>query len=164
MEHPPEEHLAVVKRILRYVAGTRGHDLHYTWGNDARVELIGYSDADHAGDIDQRKSTSGIIFFLDSSPVTWQSSKQKVVALSSCEAEYIATANAACQGVWLARLLGDFLGEEPGAPKLKVDNMATIALSKNHVFHDHSKHIDTQLSFHKGLHRPEQDHHQACLD
>jgi hypothetical protein len=66
---------------------------------DFALKLTSYSDADMAGDIDTGKSTTDVIFFLGDSPVTWQSSKQKVVALSSCEAEYIATATAACQGV-----------------------------------------------------------------
>jgi hypothetical protein len=96
MEKPHEEHLVAVKRILRYVAGTHDHGLCYTRGDGEPAKLIGYSDADLAGDIDQRKSTTGIVFFLGSNPITWQSSKQKVVALSSCEAEYIAAANAAC--------------------------------------------------------------------
>jgi hypothetical protein len=138
MEKPHGEHLAEVKRVLWYLAGTRGYGLRYVRGEGGTMKLIGYSDADLAGDIDQRKSTIGIIFFLGSNPITWQSSKQKVVALSSCEVEYIATANAAWQGVWLARLLGDFIGSEPGAPELKLDNMSAIALSKNPVFHDGS--------------------------
>uniref|UniRef100_A0A0A9CS81 Reverse transcriptase Ty1/copia-type domain-containing protein n=1 Tax=Arundo donax TaxID=35708 RepID=A0A0A9CS81_ARUDO len=58
-----------------------------------------------ARDVDTRKSTSGCIFFLGSSPINWHSLKQRVVALSSCEAEYIAATSAACQGIWLARLL-----------------------------------------------------------
>lgn len=66
--------------------------------------------------MDTHKSTSGVAFFLAGNIITWQSSKQKVVALSSCEAEYIAAATAACQGVWLARLLNDMIGLEPGAP------------------------------------------------
>jgi len=80
------------------------------------MELIGYSDADHAGDCDDRKSTSGVFFFLDQSPVSWQSQKQHVVALSSCEAEYIAGATAACQGVWLSRLLADLVNMKAVAP------------------------------------------------
>ena len=60
--------------------------------------LLGYSDSDLAGDVDSRKNTSGVIFFLGESPISWQSAKQKVVALSSCEAEYITAATAACQG------------------------------------------------------------------
>jgi hypothetical protein len=61
--------------------------------------LRGYSDSDLAGDLDSRKSTTGVLFFFGRSPVSWQSTKQRVVALSSCEAEYIAAATTACQGV-----------------------------------------------------------------
>jgi hypothetical protein len=99
-----------------------------------------------AGDVDTRKSTTGVFFFLGDNPVSWQSQKQKVVALSSCEAEYIAATTAACQGIWLARLLGDFREEEPKAATLMVDNQSAISLIKNPVFHERSKHID--LRFH----------------
>jgi hypothetical protein len=109
--------------------------------------LVGFSDSDHAGDIDDRRSTTGVLYYLGSSPVTWQSSKQKVVALSSCEAEYIAAANGACQGVWLARLLGDLIGAESGAPTLKVDNKSAIDLNKNPVHHDRTKHIDVKYHY-----------------
>ena len=76
-----------------------------------------------------------------------QSQKQRVVALSSCEAEYIAGAGAACQAVWLTRLLKDITGDNPRTPQLKMDNMSAIALSKNPVLHDRSKHIDTKFHF-----------------
>jgi hypothetical protein len=71
--------------------------------------LTGFNDSDLAGDVDDKKSTSGSVFLLGTSLVTWESQKQRVVALSSCEAEYIASANAACQGIWLSRLLGELL-------------------------------------------------------
>jgi hypothetical protein len=70
-----------------------------------------------------------------------------VVALSSCEAEYIASSNAACQGIWLSRLLGGLLGIPTPKVKLLVDNKSAIALSKNPVHHDRSKHIDTRYHF-----------------
>ena len=79
--------------------------------------------------------------------MTWVSQKQKVVALSSCEAEYIASANAACQGIWLSRLLGELLGIQTPKVRLLVDNKSAIALSKNPVHHDRSKHIDTRFHF-----------------
>ena len=79
--------------------------------------------------------------------MAWQSQKQRVVALSSCEAEYIAGAGAACQAVWLTRLLKDVTGDNPRTPQLKMDNMSAIALSKNPVLHDRSKHIDTKFHF-----------------
>jgi hypothetical protein len=75
-----------------------------------------------AGDIDGRRSTSGVLFFLGPTPISWQLLKQKVVALSTCEAEYIAAATGACQGVWLRRLMEITGGEEAAPPALKVDN------------------------------------------
>ena len=69
------------------------------------------------------------------------------MALSSCEAEYIASANAACQGIWLSRLLGELLGVQAPKVRLMVDNKSAIALSKNPVHHDRSKHIDTKYHF-----------------
>jgi hypothetical protein len=102
MEDSHEDHLIAVKHILRFVAGTSDVGVFYPKRNGDRVELQGYSDNDLAGDMDNRKSTTGVLFFHGRSPVSWQSTKQRVVALSSCEVEYIATATTACQGVWLA--------------------------------------------------------------
>ena len=144
MENPTTEHLAVMKRVLRY-AGTLHFGCHYKRKKDP--QLVGYSDSDMAGDIDTRKSTSGILFFLGDNTITWQSQKQKIVALSSCEAEYIAASTGACQGMWLARLLAELKGEEANTVTLKIDNESAIALSKNPVFHDRSKHIDIRYHF-----------------
>jgi hypothetical protein len=69
------------------------------------------------------------------------------VALSSCEDEYIATTTAACQGVWLARLLAEFKGDKVRAYSLKMDSQSAIQLSKNPAFHDRSEHIDTRYHF-----------------
>ncbi|WVZ57628.1 hypothetical protein U9M48_007990 [Paspalum notatum var. saurae] len=145
LEEPKEDHYAAVKHLLRYVAGTLDHGVFYGRGGSRR--LVGYSDSDHAGDHDDRRSTSGVLYSLGSNPITWQSSKQKVVALSSCEAEYIAAAAGACQGVWLARLVKDLTGKEPGAPILKIDNKSAIDLSKNPIHHDQTKHIDTKFHY-----------------
>jgi hypothetical protein len=109
--------------------------------------LLGYSDSDHAGDIDDRKSTSGVIFFLGNNIVSWSSQKQKAVAQSSCEAEYLAAGAAATQGVWLSRLLGELKGKSPAKFNLLVDNMSAIALIKNPVHHDRSKHIDIKYHY-----------------
>jgi hypothetical protein len=108
---------------------------------------VGFSDRDHAGDIDTRRSTSGVLYFLGKNVITWQSQKQKVVALSSCEAEYITGTTAACQGVWLTRLLSELKGKREGAVKIYIDSESAIQLSKNPIFHDRSKHIDTRYHF-----------------
>ena len=97
--------------------------------------------------MDDRKSTSGVVFFLGGSTITWTSQKQKVVATSSCEAGYVAAAAATCQGVWLRRLLADLTGRSTEKFQLYVDNKSAIALSKNPVHHDRSKHIDIKYHF-----------------
>jgi hypothetical protein len=98
-------------------------------------------------DIDDSKSTSGVIFFLGDGAVTWSSQKQRVVALSSCEAEYIVRTTVACQAVWLARLLEEMMGTRADTPRIMMDNMSAIALSKNPIFHGKSKHIKTKYHF-----------------
>jgi hypothetical protein len=145
MEKPTKEHFGVVKRIIRYIARTVNYGFQY--GKEEEWKLFGYSDSDLAGDVDTRKSTSGIIFFLGYSPVSWQSQKQKVVALSSYEVEYIAAATAACQGIWLARLLGDPKKTADEVVGIKVDNKSAFDLIKNSVFHERSKHIQTRFHF-----------------
>lgn len=120
MEAPGSHHWAAVKQILRYVRGTSGYGCCYK-RSTMTPELVGYSD--------DRKSTTGVVFFLGDSVVTWASQKQKIVALSSCEAEYIAAAAAACQGVWLARLLAEMKGIDAAKFRLLVDNKSAIVLS-----------------------------------
>lgn len=146
MERPTEEHLQAVKRVLRYVAGTLDYGLRYARQAEAG-RLLGYCDADLAGDIDTRKSTSGTMFFFGHCLVSWQSLKQRVVALSSCEAEYVAQTTAATQAIWMARLLGELLGREPEVVELRVDSKSALALARNPVFHERSKHIDVKYHF-----------------
>ena len=95
MENPTQEHYNGVKRVLRYLKGTKDYGLFYKKG-DLKGELIGYSDNDFAGDCNDRKSTSSHIFFFGGMAVSWSSQKQGIVALSSCEAEYIAATTATC--------------------------------------------------------------------
>ena len=82
MEQPHEEHLAAVKHILRYIAGTIDNGIAFPKRSCKQHQLIGFSDSDLGrGDIDDRKSTTGVIFFLNNMPISWMSQKQKVVAL-----------------------------------------------------------------------------------
>jgi hypothetical protein len=133
-----------VKRIIRYVARSLDHGLYYP-RCPGEAHLVGYSDSDHASDIGTSKSTSGILFFFGKCLVSWQSVKQQVVTLSSCEAEYIATSTASTQALWLVRLLSDLLGRDTGAVELRVDSKS--ALAKNPVFHERSKHIRVRHHF-----------------
>jgi hypothetical protein len=98
MQRPTTKHQQVMKSIIRYVVGTLDHGLYYP-RCPGEVHLVGYSDSDHTDDIDTSKSTSGIIFFFGKCLVSWQSVKQQVVALSSCEAKYIAASTASTQAL-----------------------------------------------------------------
>ena len=136
-----------MKHILRYLKGTIRYGCNYERGTELKPFLLGFSDSDFAGDVEDRKSTTCVVCFLGNSLVTWASQKQKIVALSSCQDKYVAAAAAACQGVWLSRLIGDLMGTKEAPVKLLMDNMSAIALSKNPEHHDRSKHIDTKYHF-----------------
>ncbi|KAL5566704.1 hypothetical protein UlMin_029868 [Ulmus minor] len=103
MENPTTTHFKTAKRILRYIKGTIDFGLLYSFSND--YKLVGYSDSDCGGDIDDRKSTSGFVFFMGDTAFTWMSKKQPIVTLSSCEAEYVAATSCVCHAVWLRNLL-----------------------------------------------------------
>lgn len=139
-----DEHVKAVKRIFRYLKGSVNLSITYRRIND--VNLIGYSDADYAGCLDTRKSTSGFVFLLNGSPVTWSTQKQSVVAQSTTEAEYIALALATKEALWLRALL-DELGFHQYSTRINVDNQSAIRLSKNPEFHKRSKHIDVKFHF-----------------
>ncbi|XP_038988043.1 secreted RxLR effector protein 161-like [Phoenix dactylifera] len=149
MEKPTVMHHKAVKQILRYLKGTVHCGLIYE-KKKGEEEIIGYSDSDLAGDVDDRKSTGGMAFYVNDSLVSWNSQKQKTVALSSCEAEYMAATAAASQALWLRSLLGELTKQEPKQVKLFIDNKSAIALIKNPVFHGRSKHIDTRFHFIRG--------------
>ena len=147
---PREDHWMAVKRVLCYIQGSVDQALIFPKSGGSgggELELAAFSDADMAGNADGRRSTSGVLILLGATPVAWQSLKQKTVALSTCEAEYVAVATAACQLVWMRRLRGELTGIEPRPPALKVDNQPAIALAKNPVLHDRSKNIDVKFHF-----------------
>ena len=105
-------------------------------------ELIAYTDNDYAGDLDDRKSTSGYVFLMSSGAVSWSSKKQPVVTLSTTEAEFIAAASCACQAVWLRRVLEKLGHTQGNSTTVFCDSSSAIKLSKNPVMHGRSKHID----------------------
>ena len=146
MQNPTQEHYNGLKRILRYVKGTEDYGLFYKKG-DMKGELVGFSDSDFAGDCHDRKSTSDYIFFSGEKAISWSSQKQSIVALSSCEAEYIAATSATCQAVWMSRLIKELTNEAETSVKLMVDNQSAITLSKNTGHHNRTKHIDTRYHF-----------------
>ena len=160
METPKDTHWSVGKRILRYIAGTRDYGIMYA--STEKKELIGYTDSDFAGSLDDRKSTSGYVFHLGSGVIAWASKKQPIVTLSSAEAEYVAATSAACQAVWLRRVLDGLKQKQQGSTAIYCDNTSAIALSKNSVFHQKSKHIDTRYHFIRELVSNGEVHLKPC--
>ncbi|CAJ2654885.1 unnamed protein product [Trifolium pratense] len=114
-------------------------------------EEEGYANSDYAGDLDDRKSTSGYVFMIGSKAVSWCSKKQPIVTLSTTEAEFIAAANCACQAIWLSRVLDHISNRKNDCITLYCDNSSTIKLSKNPVMHGRSKHIDVRFHFLRDL-------------
>lgn len=139
-------HLNAAKRILRYVKGTLHFGLIYSKDSGNNLST-GYSDSDLAGNLDDRRSTGGMVFYLNDSLITWVSQNQKCVALSCCEAEFMAATAADCQGIWLRNQLSHLTGENLGPVILYLDNRSAIDLAKNAVFHGRSKHIDVRYHF-----------------
>lgn len=146
MERPTTLHMNAVKRILRYIKGTLNYGLIYSKGTGNYL-LGGYSDSDLGGNIEDKKSTGGMAFYLDESLITWVSQKQRCVALSSCEAEFMAATAAACQGVWLGKLLSRITDTKVYPVVIYIDNKSAIDLAKNPFFHGRSKHIDIRYHF-----------------
>ena len=146
---PTVEHWTAVKRILRYLKGTSNLGLLYR--EDTPAEITGYSDADWAGDVGDRKSTSGYVFLLGGATISWKSSKQTCVALSTAEAEYVALSAAAQEAVWLQQLTSDLLKKRIREITILEDNQSTICLAKNHQVHGRTKHIDIKYHFIRDL-------------
>ncbi|CAL1394707.1 unnamed protein product [Linum trigynum] len=152
MEQPTRQHMLAAKRILRYLKGTQGYGIWYQRGQDEGC-LVGYTDSDYAGDLNDRKSTSGYAFFLAGGVVSWASKKKPVVTLSTTEEEFVAASYAAAQCVWLRRIMKQ-MGWESSvkeATRVYCDNSSTIKLARNPILHGRSKHIDVCFHFLRDL-------------
>jgi hypothetical protein len=149
MAKPIELHLQVAKRALRYLKGTVNYGIHYKKGGDDG--LFAFTDSDYAGDVEDRKSTSGYVFLLSLGAVTWSLKKQPIVTFSTTEAEFVAAAICVCQAIWMKRVLREFEYSNETCTLIRCDNSSTIKLSKNPVMHGRSKHIDVRYHFLRNL-------------
>lgn len=143
MANPTVTHWQAAKGVLRYLSGTADYCITY---GPSESGLEAYCDADYAGDIDTRRSTTAYAFILNGGAVSWSSRLQPTVAASTTEAEYMAAAAATKEGLWLRILLNN-LGLSPGTVEIKADNQSAIKLLKNPVFSMRSKHIDVIYHF-----------------
>lgn len=145
LENPALAHVNAVKRILRYIKATLNFGIVY----EAKIDLpiIGYSDADYAGDTETRRSTSGYVFLFGSSAVSWGSVRQKSVSLSTTESEYIAASDAVKELVWLERLIAQITSKKRIKSLFRMDNQSAVRLIKNPEFHKRTKHVDVRYHF-----------------
>ncbi|CAM8943639.1 unnamed protein product [Rhodiola kirilowii] len=139
-----ESHLLQVKRIIKYVSGTADYGLWYT--RDTSGCIVGYSDADWAGNVEDRKSTSDGCFFVGNNLVSWFSKKQNRISLSSNGAEYMAAWSCCAQMLWMKQMLKE-TGLDQNTMTLYCDNMSSINISKDPVQHSRTKLIDIRHHF-----------------
>lgn len=133
MHDPRVRHMEVVNRILQYLKATPGRGILFKRGGSLTMEA--YTDADYAGSMTDRRSTTGYCTFLCGNLVTWRSKKQSVVARSSAEAEFRAMALGICELLWMKQVLEDLKIQCEGPMKLFCDNKPAISIAHNHVQH-----------------------------
>src|SRR5579859_2376507 len=145
LNNPSSKHISAAKRVLRYLQGTSSLGITY---RPPPLRLQGYSDADWAGDMDTRKSTTGYVVMLNNGAIAWKSRRQPTVALSTMESEYMALTEATKELKWIRTLLAELSYSNKNSPTdLFSDNQSAIALSKNPVAHARAKHIDLRHHF-----------------
>ncbi|WZZ27559.1 hypothetical protein YC2023_010960 [Brassica napus] len=140
MQVPKEHHWRMVERILMYLNGSPDQGV---WmGCNGSTEVVGYCDADWAGDRADRRSTTGYCTFIGGNLVTWKSKKQKVVSCSSAEAEYRAMLKLTNELVWIKGILKHLEIDQATPMTMHCDNQAAIHIASNSVFHERTKHIE----------------------
>ncbi|SCZ91576.1 BZ3500_MvSof-1268-A1-R1_Chr1-2g01500 [Microbotryum saponariae] len=142
------EHWEALKHILRYLVGTRNFSIRYQKSFQPMLAILeGFVDADHGADPVTRHSVSGYIFTCAGGAISWITKRQTVVTLSITEAEYVAMLYAACEGIWLRRLLADLGFKQTAPTRLRGDNQSAITLAKHPAFHARTKHIGIHFHF-----------------
>ena len=155
MSDPSEHHGHALKSLMRYLNSTASQKLRYGPGG-AHKHFVMYSDADWASDKSTRKSVSGSVAIFYGGPISWSSKRQRSVATSSCESEYMALSACAKQGQWIAQVFRDlgyakFIGKNPSCVQMLGDNQGALALVQNPHLHERSKHIDICYHFTRDL-------------
>lgn len=142
-QNPGQPHWDAVRRIYRYLVGTK--DLRLTYGG-VEGTLTGFADADGSM-AEDRRAVSGYAFLIDGGAVSWSSKRQEIVSLSTTESEYVAATHAAKEALWLRSLIGDLFDPITEPTTLFSDNQSAIALTKDHQYHARTKHIDVRFHF-----------------
>ena len=145
--NPDQTHMKAINRIFMFLKDDPGKGILYSGKHG--LQLRGFVDSDFAGCEDSRKSTTGWVFTLAGGPVSWSSQRQKTVATSTMDAEYIAGAEAAKEAVWIRNFINDLRipGVYIGTVPLYIDNNSALKLTRNPEFYSRSKHIDVKYYF-----------------
>ncbi|GJZ29607.1 hypothetical protein Tco_0574254 [Tanacetum coccineum] len=146
LANPGKNHWEAVKWILKYLRGTANVGLVYGTDRGNHVDVTGFVDSDYAKDPDKGRSITGYAFLVQGCVVSWKATLQHVVALSTTEAEYMALTEAVKEAIWLRGLLEE-LGVKLNTVAVNCDNQGAIHLSRNHVFHERTKHINVRYHF-----------------
>lgn len=139
---PTEAHWKALKRILRYIKGTRDVGIHFRW--EKFPKLVGYSDADYANDIETRRSTTGYCIMFGGGPVAWRCQRQAIVTLSTTEAEYVSGCELVKELLPIRELLLELDQVEPEPTPVLIDNQSTVKIAKNDGGQQRTKHIDVR--------------------
>ncbi|KAM1561755.1 hypothetical protein ACFX1Z_004844 [Malus domestica] len=143
--NPGEAHWVAAKKVLRYLQRTK--DFMLVYGRDDSLELVGFTDSDLAGDMDERKSTGGYIFKLNGGAVSWKSAKQTIISTSTMEAEFVACFEGMKQAVWLRNFIADMkiIDSVKRPVKMYCDNNAAVFFSKNNKRTSASRLMDVKF-------------------
>ena len=143
--NPGVMHWKAVQRVLQYLKKTMSFGL--VFEKQGRVRITAYTDSDWSGCKDTKKSTTGYVFLIGGACVSWCSRRQKSIAMSSCEAEYIAACEATREAAWEVKLLGEMGYNRLTPITICSDSQSAMALVENPVFHEKSKHIETKYHY-----------------
>lgn len=146
---PSQKDLTEVKRVIRYLKGTR--ESHLKLGADRSNKIVVYSDANWAEDRSDRKSNSGYLIQLNGGAISWCCKKQNLVTLSSCEAEFVALCETAKELIWIRNLAGDFDIKIDGTIHIQTDSQSAMAIAESHKLNNRTKHIDLRFHFIKDM-------------
>lgn len=161
LQNPGRAHWEAVKRVFRYLKQTQTIGLRYV-RKEGEIELEGFTDADWGGCPDTRRSTGAYVFKLGGAAVSWASRRQTSVALSTCEAEYMAACTAAKEAVWLKEMMCQLGCPRNGAVQIRTDSESAINLIKNPVLHNKTKHIGIQYHYVRELKEREEIRFSYC--
>ena len=147
LSNPGQSHWKATKKVLRYLQGIK--DLILTYRRTDTLRVVGFSDSEYAGCVDDKKSTSCYIFMMDEGAVSWKSVKQTLTTSSTIEIEYVACYEATCHAIWLRNFISalEVVHSISKPLKLFYDNSAIVSLSKNTRCTSCSKHIDVKFFF-----------------